>query len=217
MRSVAYNTVLPAAVYPDDAEATRRLQGTTVKFDGKGYQVVSVADGRATLSPVGSAGRGQVRFDLSDPRFNKFAAFPIGWVNYFENGIRRACYVSRTSVRRVNQGLSEGNVAVESPKGGATIRWSHIYDHSSVAEMIEGVYPAYDEVIERLEEASCVAVSRRYALSLGANGFVYLYRNGYDTMVGIATGNRILINPKLEYLRDEILDDPCLPNNVEVI
>lgn len=227
---VKYDTTLPETFYPDVMEAQRRLQGTVVMYKGEGYYVSNVKQ-RSASSPILLDIRLVDKFEfiqipITDKGFNNFAAFPLGFCNFFnpiDSGgrviSRSDCmYVSRTPSRAIPQGLHSRNAATSDYTGMAPA-FDRIRDSTAFAEMLRGEYPTYSEAYEKLEPDSSIAIDREYALRMNSQGFVTLFRNGFnkDDCIAIAGDNRLLVSHKLRHFKRELSKSPALPSIVEIL
>lgn len=216
---VEFDTSLPEGIYPDDAEASRRLVGTVIKHKGLAYNVLDCRRGSLHLSRLGDSSGEVTVVPRSDEGFENFCSFPVGFANVFSTGgskLKAATYVTRVSARRVQQGLTSGNVVCDNPL--SPTRFEYIYNTVGFREMIEGVYPTVEEILPLLHEDSAIAFDRRYALCK-KNGFVFLLREGYDTdkHIAIITPNKMLLPSKNSYLMEELMSHPQLAGNIEIV
>lgn len=225
---VKYDTELPDTFYPDVSEAQRRLQGTVIMYNGQGYYVSNVTQERSRspikliLLPVG--GGDELVKDITDKGFNNFAAFPLGFCNFFQGRdgerSRKDCvYIARTPTRSIPQGLHSRNVVSYQYPNSNGPSFERFRNSDGFAEMLRGEYPSYEEAFDTLVPQSSIAVDREYAIVMGEMGFCYLIRGGCAVrdVVAIATRSRLLINTSGLKYKKELLKSPFLPNIVEVL
>lgn len=223
---VKYDTELPESFYPDATEAQRRLQGTVVMYNGEGYYVNEIRQ-RTSSSPIVArirqlTGSDHIDVPIKDKGFNNFAAFPLGFCNCFNPSEGRptheCTYVSRIPSRAIPQGLSNRNVSVSS-YGGRGPSFERMRDTIGFAEMLRGEYPTYEEAYSKLLPSTSIAIDREHALRMSAEGFVGLYYKGMEksNLVAIATSTRLLVPQLKRHFKRSLLNNPFLPNIVEVL
>ena len=209
--------------YKTREDAEFRLVGTIVGLDGSPVLVDRVREktnGKTGITdlivfyrefPFNGAARQTL---LTNPGFNSFRPVKLGFCNYFDSGVLECCYCERTPVRRSKQGLCRENFRA-SNFSGIRFNFEQLMTSDGFNEMIRGEYPTYDEVIDRLVPGSAIAVSRCFALSKGGNGVVTLYYK--NDQVGFVFRGQLYLNADDHYLLESILEEPNLPNNVEIM
>lgn len=205
-------------VYDSVEEATNRIAGTIVTYEGRPVYIRSVEnhdDGVLRVQMAEFPYRGEyVRKKINSPAFRRFVTPPLGYCNYFNRENANAVWCERISSRSRRQGLC-AEVFNAVTHGGYRIGFDELMATEAFREMIVGEYPAFDDVIGRLIPNSCIAVSRDFAVGMGAEGFTFLYWRR-DPIALVVRGNIMLRNDK-QHMMETIRDCAALPDRVEIL
>lgn len=208
-------------MYATLEEARNRLLSTVVVRDGQPVYVTDIAGRDGAVELVvrswpfnGRATSATVRAD--DPSFNRFVTPPLGFANYFVNGHRHSLWCTRTPVRRMQQGLIDGNFTATAI-GPQAMRFNleQLRPTDAFVEMIRGEYPSFDVALAALVPDSSIAVTRSYALLMSAEGYTTLYE-GRDPL-GLVMRGAIYLRSDRLYAREAVLECDALPNDVQTL
>lgn len=206
-------------LYDSVDEANNRLAGTVVTYEGRPVLVNNARhhpDGVFRLDMLEHPFNGaSTRKRIDSPAFNRFRTPPIGFCNYFDSGSRHALYCQRTSPRSRRQGLANENFSGTYLVTGTRERFDRLMPSDAFREMIEGVYPTAARAMEMLVPDSSIAVSREFALVKSEVGFATLMHK--LEAVGIFFRDSLYLSQKSQFLQETILEDPNLPNRVEIL
>lgn len=219
--------------YDSQEEARFRLANTVVEYDGEAVYVSSVEnhdDGVLRVKIVNMpldaavAGGGKAQRKLiNSPKFRRFQTVKMGWCNHFENGMTQASFVERTPVRRSKQGLSAEAYAASLPHpnrdGGRGLMRSSLSFNQAIhsvafCEMVRGEYPTYEDTIKMLVNNSSIAVSHDFLIQRSGEGLLRLWYK--KDIVGTIVRGQIFLFENFGYLRETIMADKQMPNDVEV-
>ena len=231
---------LPPNVYENLEEAQFRLSGSVVGYDGYPAYIHDVrahSDGifRLTITRLPLNGEGHagaedigdedlpaskaVRKRIDSPKFNRFRPIQLGMMNLFDATgqitgriMRHASYAVRIPVRRGSQGLKNESFDCRMLFGGQRTQLNHAMKSEAFSEMSRNVYPTFDEAMDRLAPDSSIAVTREFAVAMGADQIVSLYHK--NTVSGLVHRGTILLLPSHTFLRESIIENPNLPNNI---
>lgn len=153
---------------------------------------------------------------LDDERFNRFQSVKLGFINYFERGSGlNVSFAERLPVRRQKQGLCDENFNCSTLGGGIRQPFAAVYTSPAFDEMCRGVYPTWDDALEALVPGSSVGVDRHFAVRRSESGGTALFNNREE--VGIIFRGQLYLNAERQYLTETIIDNPNLPNSVEIL
>lgn len=211
-------------------EATFRLNGTIVEFEGSPHYVNRVehhADGiiriRLNSIPYPLDGKTPPTFSrkIDDPGFRRFQTVGLGWCNHFNNGIRHASFLERVPARRSKQGLDSGSYRSFIPIPGrdgqklATgVRFADLYYSEGFKECVENKYPALGDALEMLTEDSSIAISRDFLVKKTSGGINQLWYK--KDICGIIIKGRVFLLDKFAFLKELIENNPNLTKDVEI-
>lgn len=212
--------------FADAEQAVLRLTGAVILFEGEPYYVNNIANQRTGI-PVASMWKlpfnlnnppaGFVEKPLNDAGFGKFQPINPGMINFFEGCpftgrvSSHASFLDRVPVRRTKQGLARENTQIKNPRDEMDFRG--LLSSESFCDMVKDEYPDYSEAISSLVMDSSIAVTKKYSIGVTSKGAPTVMKE--TKPVGLFRGdNEIFLYPKFMYLREEIVEQPNLPNNV---
>lgn len=167
-------------------------------------------------------GSGFIRKYVNSRHFNQFRPFPLGNVNYDGSVV----HCVRTPTRNMHQGMltqavNSTRVRTAPTRAPATRRglgfWASTenYNDSSMDcysapfhDMLKGLYPSYEEVIENLRDPSIsnegCAFGRDWSVMRGPIGLLILCYQ--DSGVGLIDGDmrRLVISKEHEFLTESV-------------
>ena len=152
---------------------------------------------------------------VDDPLFNDFKPVPLGFLNYFRKGINDCAYAERLPLRRSKQGLSSESFRCSTLANEFRHDWEDVTRSDGFREMVVGMYPTFDEVLALLVPSSSIAVSREFAIRMDEGGVVNLFFK--REKIGTVFRGALYVSSEYQYMIEAILDEPNLPNNVEVM
>lgn len=200
--------------WTDDQQAYERLRRSVVIHDNRPVYVHNVHDGKALVSSKFYTPRGQrLRIPLNDAGWNKFRTLPrVGWYNELYNGRYSAVYVKRQAYRGRTHGFAEANTQFYAVDVDRTIRVERnlmtLVTHC-VSFGMKGKYPTMKTVLSRSEARQTQALSPKWALRRGLDNDFTLFRK--LRKVGTYREGVLHLDQGLNYLVEEIQQDPCLP------
>jgi len=213
--------------FADIEQASLRLNGAVILFEGEPHYVADVRDvdgipeARMWKLPVNlnEPPSRYVKKLLTDKGFGKFQPINPGMINFFEGCpftgrvTYHASYLERVPVRRTKQGLSRENTSILNPKD--TIDFRGLVSSESFCFMVENKYPEYSEAVSSLVTDSSIAVTNKYSVGINSKSVPTIMK--MTKPVGMFRGNdELLLYPKYSYLREEILEETNLPNNIGI-
>ena len=204
-------------MYTTRDEASNRLLRTIVTYDGEPHKVVDIGgrDGAVTLTiaPWPFAARDYRDVAVTDPLLNGFRPMALGFMNYFRRGIPHASWCFRSPARRMQQGLNDANFRANTLVTQQRITLEHCQDSDAFREMILGTYPTVDEVNEMLLPNSTIAVDRKYAISMGVEGYKTVYY-GNEPM-GLLINGTFLLREDRQYAREQLMECGLFGTNIQ--
>jgi len=216
----------PRFFFADAEQAALRLNNAVILFEGEPHYVQSVGPMTAKGPKVfmwklpvntNNPPAGFIEKYLTDTGFGKFQPINPGMINFFEGCpftgrvTYHASYLDRIPVRRTKQGLARENTSLTNPKDEVDFRGA--ISSQSFCDMVQGHYPDYAEAVDSLVNDSSIAVTAKYSVGISGKGAPMIMKQ--TKTVGLFRGNNeILLYPKFMYLREEILEQPNLPNNI---
>lgn len=205
-------------IYDSLEEAQNRLGQTIVTYEGRPVYVALVEPHpdetmrlRITEWPFSGA---PVRKKINSPAFNRFQTPPLGFANYFRDGLTHTSYCERIPARQRHQGLC-ANVFSGSSLVGHDLNWARFYTSDAFREMVMGEYPAWDDAVARLVPNSSIAVDREFAVMMTPEGFVHFYYK--RDVIGICFRGLVYLRQDRQYMMEAIIENPNLPNRIEVM
>jgi hypothetical protein len=212
--------------WTDSAQARERLNGTVILYDGKPVYVSEIIDGdeyadnvpRCIIIPCNSTGKEKSRKKLDSPIFGRFRESPkIGWVNN-STGLP-ATYLERIATRTRGHGLSDNNVSVwtfqreyQLNREGSPRFFSSLSFSKEFCDCVAGSFPSLEKILINVQNGSCIAYSRTYAVYRDSVGVRWLYRG--RERIGLFTGaDSLNLLEKFTFYREEIMSDPLFTLN----
>ena len=179
-------------MYDSQHDANQALTDSIISYKGRSIYVTSAIAGNGKIvinTKDMLTGKGET-IDVKDPDLN-FQSPKLGYVN-FENG---AVYVARKPRRQWKQGLYKTCLISMPQKQGRDLICS------SLVRTIEGVYPSFEECVNRVQipGISSVAFCREFAITSRGQ----LCFKGRE--VGLTAGVKFILIKRYEHLR-ELLD-----------
>jgi hypothetical protein len=206
-------------LYTTREDVSRRLADTIVALNnepvhiydvgGRGPNALTV---RYRMFPFDGSEVGESRVD--NPEFNKFKPIPLGFINAFELG-SQTYFAQRIPMRQSRQGLSSQSFTATALDGSNRLGLDHLRISEGFREMVAGVYPTFDEAVTMLIPGSSIAVSREFALAKSNGGYVTLYYKKEE--VGFVFRDQLYLQADKQFLLEMIIENPNLPNNVEIM
>ena len=204
--------------YDSVDEATNRLYGTIVTYEGRPVKVMGVephADGVMRVQIVEFPYTGNpVRKMINASGFRRFQTPPLGYLNYFTGGSPHVLWCERVSSRTRRQGLCDESFNATT-HGGQRQTLNRVGGSEAFREMIAGEYPTYDTVLGRIVPNSSIAVDRDFAFEADAGGFVKLVWRREPIALMIRDG--LFLRNDRQHLVETISDCRNLPNRLEVL
>jgi len=213
--------------FADLEQASLRLAGAVILYDKEPYYVQDIREqegipeARMYKLPVNlnDPPAKFVKKLLNDKAFGKFQPINPGMVNFFEGCpftgrvSYHASYLDRVPVRRTKQGLSRENTQILNPKDSIDFRG--LISSESFGFMVQNKYPDYSDAISSLVADSSIAVTNKYSVGISAKSVPTIMK--MTKAVGLFRGNNeLLLYPKYSYLREELLEESNLPNNINI-
>lgn len=232
MSIATFRRTKPETGFEHSDQAQQRLLNTVVMYKGEGYYLTTIENRVAGLSaniaklPCNfTSHRGKnpptTRKLLSDPLFNKFRPFDLGFVNLFDGpceGNQNCLFTYRRPLRSgARQGLTREAIDgryVQSTRGGRLEGWDLVNQLmlcQSFADMLAGKYPSYSECVDNLIQNSSIAFDRFYCVSMDADGLMWLHRHTERVGMIDYPSREILLFSNKKYLREEIQENPSMP------
>lgn len=200
--------------YESLEEAQRRLLNTVVLYDNEPVYVIAVRNIDANDRAQGAVNKDIVRVEfqrlpikadtlierkyISSRKFD-FSPFKMGLIE-LNTGLH---YLSRTTGRQQQQGLSDGNLSVTSI---GDVYWDkhiqHMVSEEALYNTIKGVYRPFNEVVEDKKETGS-AFSRSFSLLHDRDiGLSFFYHK--NKRCGYIKDKRIVLGPNFKYLLEEL-------------
>lgn len=208
-------------VFENVEQANFRLANSLIEYENKLYWVNEIRDGFADGIPriymwnPMDENRKTVRKQLNSPRFNRFRPFQMGFLNYFEDGAKNCMFTSRQTARRNRQGLTKDTFAAHTVDGQQKNLDLRICSgRESFAEMVNGIYPSFDEAVDALTPNSAVAFDRNYAVRMDPTGLVTLYRKKERIGLIRKDTKEVYLFQLKQYYREEMATIRTLPRNI---
>jgi hypothetical protein len=195
-------------------EAQRRLLNTVVLYDGEPVYVVNVRNIDANDRAQGAVNKDIVRVEfqrlpvkadtpverkyISSRKFD-FSPFKMGLLE-LDTGLH---YLSRTTGRQQQQGLSDGNLSVTNiGESYWDKRIQNMVADKSLYNTIKGIYRSFNEVVEDRKDTGS-AFSRSFSLlhdkDIGLSFFFHKNKR-----CGYIKDQRIILGPNFKYLSEEL-------------
>lgn len=200
--------------YESLEEAQRRLLNTVVMYDGEPVYVTDVRNIDADDRREGAANNDIVRVEfkrlpvarqsvterkyISSRKFD-FSPFKMGMLEYNEG----LYFLSRTTGRQQQQGLSQGNLSVlpiNDCHGG--VHLNNLVGEKSFYDCIKGSYKSFEEALES-KSIHGSAFSRSFALHNDRDlGLSFLFHK--NNRCGWVKDKCIVLGPAFKYLSNEL-------------
>jgi hypothetical protein len=197
--------------YESVADASMRLQGTVVLYDGQPVYIENVTqldagDNKADVFriyhralPYGNSP--QERKFISSKKYD-LAPFPMGFMN--KDGVTYYC--SRLPRKQQRQGLSNGTFSCVDVSGrGGRYALEEAINFKEFADCIAGKYPSVAEATRRVRDGEqAVAFSRCFALVRDNDlpELIYLYHK--QAKVGFVMDGKLSLAKKGQCLKESL-------------
>lgn len=213
--------------WTDAAQASERLTGCVVNYDGKPVYIEEVNLGedqrtvecKALLLEKGT----RKRIVLSDQKWNNFRDLPrLGWFNYVSItvGTITPVFLERRAVNSRSHGLTSANTNCYNltPRGVEREKYANFVDYMKnpgyhETSVDETAYPKLSTILMALgEEPSGVAFSPKFCVIVTEEGMKWLFRK--RNRIGFFTGTDSLnLFPKNGFYKEELQSCPSFDIN----
>ncbi len=203
--------------WTDATQASERLAGTVVNYDGNPAYIDRVEAGKtkgptATVMMLGSD-PDYKRISLDDEKWRNFRDLPkLGWFNFISgrNNVH-PFYVERRAVNTRSHGLNSGNTRIHMSRkeGVLAVRDYNLTTLLGNAGYLEThrddtAFPKVSEILMSLgSEPSGVAFSPKFCVIVTEEGMKWLFRK--TKRIGFFTGtDSVNLFPKMGYYKEEL-------------
>lgn len=154
-------------MYDTLEQATLRLKGTVVMYDGRPAMVLDAFEEKkgtigVNITPLPKK-RDNIKVSLDDPKLD-IREFKLGYVNAFNH----AGYLTRLAGRQQRQGLCQGNCKVDDEFFRHTRHnFADLANRPEFADALSGIYPKFEKCVDSLignPDMRSMAFCRRFAL-----------------------------------------------------
>jgi hypothetical protein len=207
--------------WTDAVQASERLTGSVVNFDGHPTLIDRVESKRAGPTAfVRKLGLNEEAefISLDNEKWNNFRDLPkLGWFNYVTGREKvQPFYIERRAVNTRTHGLSSNNTRVHilRAEGVSSNRDYNVVDlfrnvGYQETQQDDAAFPRVSEILMALDnEPNGVAFSPKFCIVVTEEGMKWLYRK--TKRIGFFTGaDSLNLFPKMGYYKEELQSCPA--------
>lgn len=203
--------------WADQQQAVERLQGTYLMYGDDPVYFREI--GRSAFHIKNYRKGVEESVKPSDPAFHGFRKLPpLGWMNVRKGAAPYAVYLKRIPIRGRRHGLTNDSVSVQEVQGNTVIRsaslsFSHAIANPGYLDLVDRVYPSFEDTLEKTPKGSAVAFSRKLAIYKDYGGLSFLYRNAEQ--IGLISKASLYVFPETKFYVDELSEEGKIPLEIK--